>query len=61
MAEEAKVHGFWVGDRLIWQINGEFISDRALRSWCWHNVDGVMRYVDVVRRAHTDAYAARKI
>lgn len=49
----------WEGEELIWTINGEDISDRALRSWCYHNVEGVMRYVDVVRDLHVRAWANR--
>jgi hypothetical protein len=59
------VRGFWVSGRLVWQINGEFISDRGLRQW-WHHRESErdpcasFPYVgDCVRRMHTDAYAAR--
>lgn len=57
-------HGFWVGrgDRalLCWQIDGEFVSDRALRSWVYHNMDGIDRHVGpCVLALHVNAYAKR--
>jgi hypothetical protein len=59
----ADVRGFWIGrgdrQRLCWCIDGEFISDHALRTWVWHNVPGIMRYVDVIRQCQCDAYANR--
>ena len=59
----ADARGFWIGrgDKqvLCWQIDGEFITDKALRTWVFRNVDGVMRYVDVIRQCQVDAYANR--
>lgn len=59
----ASAHGFWVGSgdqqRLCWQIDGEFVSDKALRAWVWHNMTGVSRYVDVMRAYQTEAYSNR--
>lgn len=58
-----EARGVWIGrgDKqvLCWLIDGEFISDRALRTWLWHNMEGVGRYVDVIRQCHVDAYATR--
>lgn len=54
-----EARGYWKGDVLWWQIGDEHVSDRDLRTWCWHNMDGISRYVDVVRQYHVDAYAKR--
>jgi hypothetical protein len=53
----AEAKGFWKGKHLWWRINGEEISDSDLRTWVWHNVPGVMRYVDVIRQGQVEAYA----
>jgi hypothetical protein len=65
LLERVEAHGFWVGRgeraKLCWQINGEFVSDRALRQWVYHNMDGrIDRYVGTcVLQMHVDAYAKR--
>jgi hypothetical protein len=56
----AEARGFWKGEHLWWTINGEEVSDRDLRTWVYHNVEGVMRYVDVIRQCQVDAYANRQ-
>jgi hypothetical protein len=56
--EIIEARGFWIGGRLIWQINGAFVSDRALRRWVYDNMSGIDRYVDVIRHLHTAAYAS---
>ena len=59
----AEARGFWIGrgDKqvLCWEIDGEFITDKALRQLVWHNMEGVDRYVDVIRQYQVDAYAKR--
>lgn len=55
----AEARGFWKGDDLWWKIDGEEVSDKDLRRWVWHNIDGMMKYVDVIRQLHVDAYANR--
>lgn len=52
--------GFWKGDVLWWRIGDEEVSDKDLRAWVWHNCDGIMRYVDVIRQCQSDAYANRQ-
>lgn len=59
-ATMSEARGIWRGDALWWRIGDEEVSDKDLRTWVWHNVPGVMRYVDVIRKCHVDAYAARK-
>lgn len=54
------VRGFWKGAVLWWRIGDEEICDKDLRTWIWHNLDGIGRYVDVVRQFQIDAYAHRK-
>ena len=56
----AKAQGFWKGEALWWRIDDEEISDRDLRTWVYHNVPSVMRYVDVIRQCQVDAYANRQ-
>lgn len=62
---ETQVKSEWRGAgetaELWWTINGDAISDRDLRLWCFHNMgeSNPSRYVDVVRKCHVDAYAAR--
>lgn len=52
--------GFWKDDGLWWRIDGEEISDKDLRRWCYHNMKTVGRYVTAcVCREHTEAYAKR--
>lgn len=55
-----EARGFWKDEVLWWRIGGEEISDKDLRNWIWHNLDGIGRYVDVVRKYQIDAYANRK-
>ena len=50
----------WRGDVLFWSINGEWVSDGALRNWCANNMRTPDRYVDVVRRCHVVAWANRE-
>lgn len=54
-----EARGFWKGDDLWWRIGDEEISDKDLQRWVWQNIDGVMKYVDVIRKFHVDAYANR--
>lgn len=56
--QEATVTSRWAGEELIWTINGRDVTDEALRKWCFHNMgDSYSRYVDVVRKCHTEAWA----
>lgn len=59
MPMQSAARGFWKGEQLWWRIGDEEISDRDLRNWVWHNVEGVMRYVDVIRECQVIAYANR--
>jgi hypothetical protein len=60
---DTQANGFWIRDHLIWQINGEFISDRALRSWVFHNTEhSYLKHVGpCILKRHVDAYALRAI
>lgn len=61
----ADAKGFWIDQNgrleLCWQIDGEFVSDPALRSWIFHNnTDSHRQYVGpVVRACHVDQWATR--
>jgi hypothetical protein len=57
--EMTEARGFWKDEVLWWRIGGDEISDKDLRTWIWHNLEGVGRYVDVVRKYQIDAYANR--
>lgn len=56
----SEARGFWKGDALWWRIGDEEISDKDLRTWVYHNVEGVMRYVDVIRQCQVESYANRQ-
>lgn len=51
----------WRGQDLWWCINGDWISDQNLRSWCYNNMgeDNPSRYADCIRQCHIVAYANR--
>ena len=57
--------GVWIGrgdsQRLVWIIEGEFVTDYALRRWVYANTeDGdPSRHVDVIRECHAAKYASR--
>lgn len=54
--------GRWEGETLIWEINGEDVSDRDLRAWCYSHLPYPYNYPPpVMTKLHTTAYAARKI
>jgi hypothetical protein len=57
---ELKVSSRWEGQgadaQLIWNIEGKEVSDKALRSWCYQNMDYPSKHVDVVRRLHVEAW-----
>lgn len=55
----AEARSRWHGDELIWTINGRDVTDKALRSWCYINLNYPWCYVDVVRQYHVNAWAAR--
>ena len=55
---DAKVSSRWVGESLVWNINGKEISDASLRTWCYINLNYPWCYADVIRQYHVNAYAA---
>jgi len=55
--------GRWVGETLYWDINGETITEEALRQWCWDNLpeDSLFRSKAGITVAyHTRAWANRR-
>lgn len=57
--DELTVTSEWRGQELWWCINGEWLSESALRSWCFHNIEANhQKYItDCVRHYHVKAYA----
>lgn len=47
--------------QLIWNINGEDVSDRDLRGWCFSHLPYPYSLPGCITKLHTDAYAARNI
>ena len=62
--ETVKAFGQWVGDEdrveLFWNINGEMVSDKDLRTWCYLNMDYPDKHVGkCVTMRHVIAYHER--
>jgi hypothetical protein len=61
--DQTQVRGRWVGEALYWDINGETITEEALRQWCWDNLpeDSLFRSKAGITVAyHTRAWANRR-
>ena len=64
---DTEAHGYWIKNnnrwQIVWQINGEFITDRALRNFIYHNNPNAGphdRYVgQCILKWHTDQWARR--
>ena len=64
---DAEAIGYWIKNNghahIVWQINGEFISDRELRRWIYHNNPDSGphdRYVGTcILKWHVDQWASR--
>lgn len=62
----ADVLGFWIGhgakQRLMWQIDGEIISDVGLQRWVRENMDYFAHAHDgIICARHTIAFALRHL
>lgn len=55
----AKSFSEWRGKELWWNIEGNWVSDKDLRNWCYHNMPDTWKYVEVVRQIQIDAYASQ--
>jgi len=57
--------GYWIrqngAQKLLWVLNGEFISDAALRTWIFHNNHGYDKYAGpCVLEKHVNQYINRE-
>lgn len=58
---QAEVKSEWRDQELWWHINGQWVSDRALKVWCRMELDYPWSCIsddDVIRAYHTAAWAS---
>lgn len=56
---KAETRSHWAANELIWTINGEQVTDKELRSWCYIHLQYPWCYADVIRQYHCNAWAVR--